>query len=136
MPQRDFFEVLARGIDALRADVPLAYHRFQTQFGPLRASLTAGTDTRTMWLENYRLVLVNGVQAPAIEARFGLDTIDRLLDGEMTLLDAVQADRLWIRGRPEHVERFFDAFATFVTGGMRSHAMQRLLQAFRGVRER
>ncbi len=131
MPHLDFFEYLVRSVEALRADTPLAYRRFHNQFAPLRACLTAGTDTRTVWLENNRLVLAAGAHTAAIEARFAIDTIGALVDGELTLLDAVLDGQLWLRGRPEHVERFFDAFATFITGSMRSHAMQQLMYAFR-----
>ncbi|NUZ05907.1 hypothetical protein [Piscinibacter koreensis] len=135
MPQPDFFGFLAQAVEALKEQAPFAYRRFHAQFAPLRACLSPGDDTRTVWLDGDRLAIRDGVHDAAVRARFELATIDDLVDGRLTLLDALIGERLWLSGRPEHVERFFDAFTTFIIGSMRSHKMQALMAAFRGHRQ-
>jgi len=54
-----------------------------------------------------------------------------LVDGELTVEDALRHDRLEVRGRPLAVACFFSGLLVYVRGGIRCPSFPRLISDFR-----
>ena len=60
-------------------------------------------------------------------------TILALVDGVLSLEDAVRQDRLLVRASPPHCARVFDALAIYVRGAIRCPSFPALLVDFRSI---
>ena len=58
-------------------------------------------------------------------------TIDGLIDGGLSLMDAVGQNRLGLAGRPDDVVRFHDGLMAWLHGAVRSPSFPELLRGFR-----
>jgi hypothetical protein len=54
-----------------------------------------------------------------------------LIDDELSLLEAILSERLWVQGSAEGVERFDEALQAFLDGALRAPSFPALLDAFR-----
>ena len=70
-------------------------------------------------------------EAAAVEVRSDRATIGAFADGELSLLEAVLAERFSIRGAADAVARFDAALLAFVDGALRSPSFPALFEAFR-----
>lgn len=76
-------------------------------------------------------VLPRGEGAVDVEVRATRGAVLELLDGRHTLLSAVLAERLWLRGRPDALLGFDDALGAYLHGAVRAPGMPALLRAYR-----
>ena len=63
-------------------------------------------------------------------------TILALVDGVLSLEDAVRQDRLLVRASPPHCARVFDALSSYVRGAVRCPSFPALLADFRSTTPR
>jgi hypothetical protein len=70
--------------------------------------------------------------APHVELTSDTSSILAVLDGEVTLADAVLEDRLVVRGALPDVVAFHDGLAVYVHGAVRAPSFADLLRRFRG----
>lgn len=120
MPETVFARSLLRSLATIRRDVPWLYVQMREALGDRRVrlrvdgealDLTGGEDDVT-------------AQPPSEEADvIAVSTtqhILRVLDGELTLEEAILADEIEIYGEVESILRFHDALRLYVQGAVRS----------------
>ena len=69
----------------------------------------------------------------AVSLRTSRAAILAMIDGQHSLVSAVLAGILDLRGRPADVSAFHDGFTRYLEGGVRARSFPRLLEEFREV---
>jgi hypothetical protein len=72
-------------------------------------------------------------RAPAVECRTTRRAILDLVDARTTLMAAVVADRVWLRGSVEDLLAFHDGLMVYLGGAVRSPSFPWLLRQFRAA---
>jgi hypothetical protein len=75
--------------------------------------------------------LVEDVAQPFIELRSSRRTILDVVDGRLTLEDAVWGEHLWLRGHLDDLVRFHDALVLYLQGAVRCPSFPWLLDRYR-----
>jgi hypothetical protein len=78
--------------------------------------------------------LVADVARPFIELRSSRRTILDVVNGRLTLEDAVWGDHLWLRGHLDDLVRFHDALVLYLQGAVRCPSFPWLLDRYRDGR--
>ena len=132
MPATDsFFRFLAQSMRVLENEAPGRYQSLTMALGGMQAQLTADGSARVVRFEGSRFVLKNESGDVDVDVVFTSDTILGLIDGELSLEEAINNETLWIRGAVEIVEQFYDAVLVYVDGAIRSPGFLNLLKDFR-----
>jgi hypothetical protein len=127
-----FRTFLERSFAVLRDEVPDIYAHF--------GAALAGSDVRIRVDDDVTLLQFRGARIDFDERSAGPSTVDvvtsrgailELLEARSTLLEAVVADRLFLRGATEDLLAFYDALMTFLHGAFRAPAFPKLLTTFR-----
>jgi hypothetical protein len=128
---RDLRRFIEMSLSALKQEAPAFYVR-----------LCDGLDGRTVDIrgdgEPFALSFCqsaarSGPAHGAADVRLAVDrsTILALVDGEVSLEDALEQDRLYVRGNLQHVLQVFEGLVTFVRGAIRCPSSPQLLADFR-----
>jgi hypothetical protein len=126
VPDAVFSTLLRRSLETLERERPDV-----ATLGALDVAIRVGEERVGLRAEDGRVV----VAAPPPEARVdvvtGRDTILALVDGEVSLVDAVVGDALALRGAVPDLARFHDALWLYLQGAVRAPSFPALLRAFR-----
>ena len=132
MPAADsFFAFLAQSMRILEKEAPERYASLSLAMGDMQAQLTANGSARIVRFDGSRFVLEREDVKADVDVEFASDTILDLVDGELSLEEAINSEVLWIRGAVEVVENFYDAVLIYIDGAMRSPGFLNLLKEFR-----
>jgi hypothetical protein len=131
VPGAVFSTLLRRSLETLERERPDVAARLAATLGALDVAIRVGEERVGLRAEDGRVV----VAAPPPEARVdvvtGRDTILALVDGEVSLVDAVVGDALALRGAVPDLARFHDALWLYLQGAVRAPSFPALLRAFR-----
>lgn len=129
MASADFFTFLSRGLDALGAEVPLAYSLLSRNLGGRTVRITVDGDTRCLRVHGGRHSLdADGIGD--VELRTDRGALVSLVEARESLLSAIMTDRLMLRGAPNDLVALYDALTVFIQGAVRSSALPALLDAY------
>lgn len=118
-------------IEALEREFPPAYAAMCARLAPRVTSIEVEGERTTLRFAPTG-VARDTTQSPAeLIVRSDRRTILDVVDGEVTLVDAVLQDRLAVQGHPDDLVAFHDALLLFVHGAVRSPSFPSLLDAFR-----
>jgi hypothetical protein len=110
--------------------MPAAYQELCAEAGELSARLVATGDARVLRFHGSIPVLEPDRPAD-VEVVFDNHVILELIDGHVSLEDALFIGRLWIRGTPGAVEQFHAALMFYLNGAIRVSECLELLSHFR-----
>lgn len=127
MPE-PFSVFLRRSLDAVRAEVPMAWRELSHQLDDVPILLRVDGDPTRLWFTRGELRWDEGT--PVVEVRVGREGILAMIDG-LPLADAVLDGHLDLRGAPHHLATFHDALLAWLHGAVRSPSHPALLRAYR-----
>jgi hypothetical protein len=125
---------LETALALLQSDAPAAYFRILTELDGLAIALRVDDEPFAVRGTSRGLQLEHGTPAgaaPPIELQTSRRTIVALIDGELSLLDAVLARELALRAEVRVLDRIARAGRAFAEGALRSRRMRALLDEFR-----
>lgn len=125
---------LEAALALLQADAPAAYFRILAELDGLAIALRIDDEPFGVRGTRRGLHLDRGApggSAPPIELQTSRRTIVALIDGELSLLDAVLARELALRAEVRVLDRIARAGRAFAEGALRSRRMRSLLDDFR-----
>ncbi len=129
MARADFFAFLQDSLACLAAEEPQAHRALADAIGPMRLTLVAGGDARTIRCESDGWTLADREVGPTIE--FDHQCILDLVDGRVTLHEAIAADRLRMSAPMADLERLHAALLIFIEGMLRAPAAPSMLERYR-----
>jgi len=131
-----FRTFLARSFDALRCEVPEAYARMCRRLVARRVDLRVDDEHVAVVFARDQARIVAEASPCAVEVRTSRTAVLRVIDARDTLMSAVLADRLVLRGAPRDVLAFHDGLMAYVHGAVRARSFPELLRQFRQRRRR
>ena len=131
-----FRTFLARSFDALRREVPEAYSRMCRRLASRAVALRVDEERVAVVFARDEARIVADGRECAVEVRTSRTAVLRVIDARDTLMSAVLADRLVLRGAPRDVLAFHDALMAYVHGAVRARSFPDLLRQFRQRRRR
>lgn len=131
MAPRDVRGFLEASLAVLAHEAPPAYQRLCRTLAGRRVCIADGSQRFTLRFESNAVVTTP--ETGAEEIRTGVDrrTILALVDGALTLTDAVREERLVVRAAIADAAAAFDALLIYVGGAVRCPSFPRLLSEFR-----
>ena len=131
MPSADFFTFLHASLSVLAKEESEAHSALVAAFGPLRARLVADGVAASIWLDSSEWTIYRGSTNADLEVAFNRPIILDLIDGRLTMHDAINRERLKLRGSPEAIECFYDALTIYLEGLMRAPGALAILKDYR-----
>jgi hypothetical protein len=131
MPSADFFSFLRGSLSVLEKEVSEAHCALAAALGGLRARLVADGVACTIWLDSSGWSIYPGPTDVDLEVAFDRRIILDLIDGRIRIHDAIDRDRLRLRGSAEAIERFFTALMIYLEGLMRAPGTMAILKDYR-----
>lgn len=129
-----FSSFLSRSLDVLERERPDVATRLAAVLAAL--AVAASVDGETVRLASDGEVVrvtprTAGEAAVAVTVATSRATILALVDGRVSLIDAVLSDALLLRGSPGDLARFHDALWLYLQGAVRVPAFAELLASYR-----
>lgn len=133
-PPDGFAAFLDSALLALAREAPASYLRLAGLAGAEGVRLAIGEPPVVVRFGARSHSLEPAPAPAAVEVQSDRATILALLDAELTLLAAIESDRLHVRGEADAVLRFEQALGAFLEGAVRAPSLPALLAAYRGGR--
>jgi hypothetical protein len=119
---------LLEAVRLVRTEQPGIHRELCRKLAGRALRLTIGLETLVLGVP--RDELEPCTLAPEVELACTRATLCALLDGQVTLLEALLADQLTLKGASVELVRFHDALLLFVAGAARSPGMPAQLSSF------
>ncbi|MBI4516544.1 MAG: hypothetical protein HY699_12100 [Deltaproteobacteria bacterium] len=129
--EKRFSDFLAESFAVLRRELPHAYEEMCRRLAPRAVAITVDDDTVCLRFERAAALTVIAHQRPALSVRTTRAAILALVDAQSTLLEAVLAEQLQLRGHPDDVLGFYDGLMAYLHGAVRAPSFPQLLQSYR-----
>lgn len=123
---RSFTTFLARSLALLEDEMPSAYSAVASHLGGREVLLHVDEETLSVRGAGERLHLSFVGTAPVVELRTCRDVIAALIEGEITLLDAVLSERLVLVGSVDDLVAFDAGLIAYLNGAVRCPAFPNL----------
>jgi hypothetical protein len=133
MPSADFFGFLRTSLSRLAAEVPDAHRALAGAMGNLRARLVADGVARTIRFDLSDWTIYAEDSDADLEVSFDREIIMDLIDGRLTMEDAIYQERLRMRGSVETIERFHGALMIYLEALIRTPGAPAMLESYREV---
>jgi hypothetical protein len=127
-----FFEFLEQSLAVMRQEMPPAYEAFVGVLEGRRLAIEADGERRVVSFDASGLASHGEHEHVELGVAFDRGTVLDLVDGRVSLPEAVLTDRIALRGAPAAVDRFDRALRSYVQGLVRCPSMPSLLIHFRG----
>lgn len=128
-------QTLENALDVLRADAAAAYYRVLDELSGLALRVQVGDERFDCRCTDAQLVFISaGEGAPDITVCTDPRTILALIDGQVSIMNAVLARQLSVQGEVMTLARLSRAVVAFSEGALRSRGMRALLQRYRAQR--
>ena len=131
MPSADFFSFLRASLSVLAEEEHKAHSALVAALGPLRARLVADGAEASIWLDSSKWTIYRGPTDSDLEVTFDRRVILDLIDGRLTMHDAIDRERLKLRGSPEAIVSFYEALMIYLEGLMRAPGAGAILKDYR-----
>jgi hypothetical protein len=126
-----FATFLDQSMTLLAAEMPRAYARLCAMLREREARVTMDELRIGIAFPGGAFRLVGDVDQPCIELRSDRATVLDVVDGRLTLEEAVWNERLQLRGRLDDLARFHDALVLYLHGAVRCPSFPWLLECYR-----
>jgi hypothetical protein len=124
-----FFRFLDSALDAIRVECPAAYVRLCGLLVGSGLQLRVDGRARSFTVEGGRHRIGDSPSA-GTEIRTDRSAVEALLEGRLSLVDAVLGERLSLRGAPLDIAIMHDALVVFLEGAVRSPSLPGLLDEY------
>ena len=131
MPRTDLRAFLERSLNLLAREAPGAYSRLCGTLAGRRLCVEGDGMAFTLRFDADAAVSRAALGDEEISISVDRRSILALVDGELTLEEALRQDRLVVRGAVADAARAFDALLIFVRGAIRCPSFPALLSEFR-----
>jgi hypothetical protein len=131
MPSADFFSFLRTSLSRIAADEPDAHRALIDAMGSMRVRLVADGMARIVRFDFPDWTICAEVGEAILEVAFEREIILDLIDGRLTMEDAINQERLRMRGSVETIERFHGALMVYLEGLIRTPEAPALLESYR-----
>ena len=131
MPDASFSALLRRSLGALERERPDIAERLAATLAPLTVTITVGDEQLGVRSDATCVVVGEPAPAPQVRVSTGRPTILALVDGDVSLVDAVLADDVHLVGDVADLARFHDVLWLYLQGALRAPSFPALLHAFR-----
>jgi hypothetical protein len=131
MPPADFFVFLHNSLSCIADEVPDAHRALTAAMGSMRVRLVADGVARIIRFEFSDWTIYAGPSKADLEVAFDREIIMDLIDGRLTMADAIYQERLRMRGCVETIERFHGALLIYLEGLIRSPGAPAMLERYR-----
>lgn len=128
-----FGAFLLRSFAVMREQAPHAYGTLCATLARRDVRLEVDGEVTVLRFTAHDATAITRDGRPAIDVRTSRDAILDLIDGRGTLLDAVLADRLLLRGDPDRLLEFHDGLVAYVHGAVRAPSFPGLLREYRAA---
>lgn len=129
-----FAPFLGHSMTLLAAEKPRLYARLCDLLRDREAGVVIDGEPVGIAFPGGAFRLVAAVTDPFIELRSSRATVLAVVDGRLTLEEAVAAEHLWLRGRLENLVLFHDALVLYLHGAVRCPSFPWLLDRYRDGR--
>jgi hypothetical protein len=129
MSAADFFTFLRASLSHLETEVPEAHRTLAGVIGQLRARLVADGDARIIQFGYAGWTIAQDGDTD-LEVAFDRAIIIELVDGQLTLQDAIEQERLRLCGPIGSIERFHEALLIYLEGMIRAPTAPALLEDY------
>jgi hypothetical protein len=133
-PDATFADFLGRSLSLLRREIPWVYARMCGELEPREVLIWVDDLATSVLCEAAEVRILDAPQAPDVELRTTSAEILDLIDAERTLVEAILAGRITLRGRVDDLIAFHDGLVTYLHGAVRSPSFPPLLASFRRAR--
>lgn len=131
MPPPDFFTFLRTSLSHIAAEEPNAHRALTAAIGSMRARLVADGVARVIRFDFPDWKIYAGASGADLDVAFDRQVIMDLVDGRLTLADAIYQERLCMRGRVETIERFHGALLIYLEALIRTPGAPAMLESYR-----
>ena len=132
MPQTDFYLLLSTSMKLLRAEAPKTYYKLGALLQNLKGRVSTEEGTRIISFKGCEFGQIEQKDcAVDVEVAFASRVVLDLVDGHVTLEEAILDESIWVRGDAIHVERYYEALKVFVGGAIRLPEFLLLLDQYR-----
>ncbi len=130
MPER-FGDFLFASFEALAREQPAIHARLCAQLAPRGVAIAVDDEIVAMRFDRHAVARGRSAGTTAIDVRTTRATVLALVDAELSLVDAVLADCLCLRGALPDLLAFHEGLTTYVHGAVRAPSFPALLAAYR-----
>jgi len=134
MSDRDFAAFLEASLTTLEQDAPRAVQRLRASLGPRRIAFEVdGTRTVLCCTVDAFSLERAGSDGPGADVALEISrpTVVQLVEGRLTLRDAIARGDMDLRGPVSDLGNFFDALHAYLAGAVRSPFFPHLFEAYR-----
>jgi len=131
MRRADFFTFLVRSLRLLASEQPQAHDALVATIARMQACLHADGVARWIRFDGFGWTLNSCGQYTDLDVAFDMKTILDLVDGQITLEQAIAQERLRVRGSSDAIERFYHALLIYLEALIRSSGAIDLLNELR-----
>ena len=129
-PERGFVDFLSRSLALLRSERPDVFARFCASLSPRVVRLCVDEEAIALAFSG-RDVRPIAASTAHVDVASDRGTILAVLAAELTLHEAVMADRLTMRGSCGDLQAFHDGLLLYLHGAVRAPSFPALLSEFR-----
>lgn len=129
----DVFAFLKTSLRLLEIEMPAAYGALCAQVGDLKTRLISSGRAKVLSFQGRVPTLEEEEESAAVEAAFDDSVILDLIDGHLSLQEALFTDRLCIGGAARDIERLQSALIVYLDGAIRLPEFAKLLERFRDL---
>jgi hypothetical protein len=133
VPESSFESLLQRSLDALERERPDVAARLAATLAPLDVSIEVDDEALGVRAVAARVEVTPAPSRAHVHVVTDRRTILALVDGDLSLVDAVIRDQLSLRGAVADLARFHDALWVYLQGAVRAPSFPQLLRAYRGA---
>lgn len=130
-----FATFLAHSMTLLAAEKPQVYGRLCTLLRDREARVTMDGERLGIAFPAGEFRLLGDVERPFIELSSSRTTVVDVVDGRLTLEEAVWGEQLELRGHLDDLVRFHDALVLYLQGAVRCPSFPWLLDCYRDGNE-
>lgn len=131
MTQGHFHRHLTAALDAVRAEVPDLYKASAAAFGGHVVAAEVDDEQLALVRAGETLRVVAEADAPTVSARTSNAALCEILAGRRTILEALWADELELRGGLTDLLALERALHLFVQGAVRAPSLPKILASYR-----
>lgn len=131
MSARDFGAFLDSSLDLLEREVPRASDRLAAALGSSVVHFDAEEGTFVLQMQKHRRVLPRSGDTADITLGLTREVVVDLVEGSISLEEALFTDRLSLRGPVDRLGDFFDALHAYLEGAVRAPSFPQLFEAYR-----
>lgn len=126
---------LQESLKLLERELPSAYRQMCLVFKGKLARICV--DDECIVVESIghelRVVRSEGARSVVVQCTTSRKTLLALLDADLTIVQAVRADQLWLQGSVTELLTFYEALASYFHGSVRCRSFPALLQRYRNA---